>query len=155
MAHKDRKTYKKRGTRSCGYGNAQKHRGAGSRGGRGMAGSKKQKWSYVSKYMPDYFGRKGFKRPQKVIDKTCTINVGMLDKILDRLVKDKKASLKNQTYEVNLTELGFDKLLGSGKATHKIAITVAKFSQNAQKKIEAAGGKIETGVPETTDKVSS
>jgi len=77
MAHKDRKIRSKRGTRTCGWGGAQKHRGAGSRGGRGMAGSKKQKWCRISKYFPDYFGQHGFIRHSAVV-KTAenkTINI--------------------------------------------------------------------------------
>jgi len=98
MAHRDRKIIKKRGSRSCGYGNAQKHRGAGSRGGRGMAGSKKHKWSYVSKYMPGYFGTKGFKRPRRVVREIKTINVGDIEKNLDRFVDEGKIRLKNKRY---------------------------------------------------------
>ncbi|GAH16501.1 unnamed protein product, partial [marine sediment metagenome] len=44
-------------------------RGAGLRGGRGNAGLLKHKHMYMTKNMPDHFGRHGFKRPQSVIKK--------------------------------------------------------------------------------------
>lgn len=143
MAHRDRKIQKKRGTRNCGWGNTQKHRGAGSRGGRGNAGSKKQKWSYTSKYLPDYFGRKGFKRPEKVITEDVTINVGDLSKNIKKYVSEGKAVENAGKYIIDLTALGYNKLLGSGKATEAIEIKVAKSTQSAIEKIQKAGGKVE------------
>ncbi len=146
MAHKDRKIVKQRGSRTCGYGNTQSHRGAGSRGGRGMAGSKKHKWSFVSKNFPGYFGRKGFKRPAKVVRKEKSINVGEIE---SRLLKEEVK--KGEKVELNLKELGYDKLLGKGKVFHPFKIVVDKYSSNALKKIEEAGGKIESGIPKTVD----
>jgi large subunit ribosomal protein L15 len=139
MAHKDRKIQSKRGTRSCGYGNTQKHRGAGSRGGRGMAGSNKQKWSYVSKYMPDHFGRNGFKRPLKMLHDDKTINVSDIN----RMVNDGDITSTDKKYVIDLTAMGYDKLLGSGKVTYAFEIKVAKSSKSAIEKIQSAGGKVE------------
>ena len=139
MAQKDRKIQSKRGTRNCGYGNTQKHRGAGSRGGRGMAGSNKQKWSYVSKYMPDHFGRSGFKRPLKMLHDDKTINIADLN----RMVNDGAIQSTDKKYIIDLTAMGYDKLLGSGKVTHPLEIKVAKSSKSAIEKIQTAGGKVE------------
>ena len=143
MAHRDRKTYKNRGTRTCGYGSAQKHRGAGSRGGRGMAGSKKHKWSFVSKYMPGYFGRRGFKRPFAEKEKD-SINIGYLDDNIEVLVKKGMANLKNKKYFIDLNELGYGKLLGSGNVTKPLFIKVDRCSMKASVKVKEAGGKVET-----------
>lgn len=147
MAHKDRKTQKARGSRSCGFG-TQKHRGAGSRGGRGMAGSKKQKWSFVSKYMPEYFGRKGFKRPLKVVRDENTINVGKLNESIDQWIEKGIAELKNKKYIINLKEIGYDKLLGSGNVTKPMEIKVERSSKSAIKKVEDAGGRVEFLLPQ-------
>ncbi len=144
MAHNARKTRELRGSRTCGYGNAQKHRGAGSRGGRGMAGGKTHRWSYVSKYMPGYFGYRGFKRPPSVVEKIKTINVGDIEKNLERFVAEKKVEIINKEYILDLKALGYAKLLGSGKITHPMKLTVGSCSQLAAKKIEGAGGEIET-----------
>jgi len=148
MAHKDRKTAKKRGSKTHGYGNRQKHRGAGSRGGKGMAGSKNNRWSFISKNFPGYFGRKGFKRPLKVLreeGKDNIINVGEIER---EVVIDDKIKTKEKI-EVNLKELGYDKLLSKGKVSRAFIITVDKYSSKALKKIEEAGGKIESGSSKT------
>ena len=124
MAHKDRKTSKLRGTRTCGYGNAQKHRGAGSRGGRGMGGSKKQKWSWVVKYKPGYFGRKGFKRPKVVIRENVITNVGYLGRNIEKLVEMGTATKDGAKYTLDMTQTDYNKLLGSGTIDVTIDITV-------------------------------
>jgi len=143
MAQKDRKIQKSRGTRNCGWGNTQKHRGAGSRGGRGMAGSNKHKWSYVSKFMPDHFGRVGFKMPLKMIRVDATINVGQLDEQIDSYVNKGVAQFKDQKYAIDLKAAGYDKLLGSGHVKHAIDVKAGKSSKSAIEKIEGAGGRVE------------
>lgn len=142
MAHGDRKITKKRGTRNCGWGNTQKHRGAGSRGGRGMAGSYKHKWSYVSKYMPDHFGRYGFKRPDKILHEDVTINVGDIEARIDSFVAEGKAQLKGNKYFIDLSALGIDKLLASGKITKPFEIKVERSSASAMEKVKKAGGSV-------------
>ena len=146
MAHSDRKITRKRGTRNCGWGNTQKHRGAGSRGGRGMAGSNKQNWTYVSKYLPGYFGRRGFKRPDKILKDDVTINVGDIDSRIMKFVAEGKAKETGGKYVIDLTSLGFDKLLGSGKVTHALEIKVEKSSPSAVEKIKEAGGNVQLPV---------
>lgn len=144
MAHNARRVRKKRGSRTHGYGNTQKHRGSGSHGGVGMAGSKKQRWSYVSKYLPNYFGHRGFKRPKNLVKKIKAINVGDLEKNIGYYIKEKKAELKDNRYFIDLKKLGYDKLLGAGEIKQPMLIKVEACSQLAAKKIEEAGGKIET-----------
>ena len=143
MAHGDRKIVKGRGTRNCGWGNTQKHRGAGSRGGRGMAGSNKQNWTYISKFCPGYFGRRGFKRPDKIVQVDITINVGDIDKRIEKMAAEGKAQVKAGKYTIDLTALGYDKLLVSGKLNHPIEIKVAKSSPSAIEKVQGAGGKVD------------
>lgn len=142
MTHSDRKTRKMRGSRGCGFG-TQKHRGAGSRGGRGMAGSKTHKWSFVSKYMPDHIGSRGFKRPLQITRDVNTINVGELNNGLNQLLEGGMAELKDKKYIINLKEMGYDKLLGSGNVTKPMEVTVDKSSESAVQKIEKAGGKVQ------------
>ena len=43
---------------------------------------------------------------------------------------------------INLTDLGYDKLLGKGKINKAISITVNEASSLAIKKVEAAGGSV-------------
>ncbi|ODS42054.1 MAG: hypothetical protein MSIBF_01530 [Candidatus Altiarchaeales archaeon IMC4] len=155
MAHGDRKTRKKRGTRSCGWGNTQKHRGSGSRGGVGMGGGKKQKWHHTSKFMPDHYGGTGFKRPDSMIYDDETINVADIEERIDGWVSKGTAKSDKKKYSLNLAEMGIDKLLGSGRITRAVEITVDKCTDRAKEKIEGAGGKVivleaaETEVKET------
>lgn len=142
MAHKDRKGRNMRGSRTYGYGNTQKHRGAGSRGGRGMAGSKKHKWMHVSKYMPGYFGRSGFKRPESQVKDVKAINVGYISENLKPLFESGFLKKDKDFYVVNLGEKGFNKLLGAGRVSNKFVIEVGECSEKARLKIEAAGGRV-------------
>ena len=50
--------------------------------------------------------------------------------------------VKADKVALNLTELGFEKLLGSGKIAHKVSITVELASAKAVEKITAAGGEV-------------
>jgi len=141
MALKNRKIQKKRGTRSCGHGNAQKHRGAGSRGGRGNAGT----WTHHQKRM---FitglkrGKTGFKRHPSLVANQRVINLGDIDARIAKWAAEGKAKKTAHGYSVNMGDLGYDKVLGSGKLAHAIEITADSFSESAKKKIEKAGGKI-------------
>lgn len=142
VVRRKKKVRKMRGRRSYGYGSHKKHRGGGSRGGRGQAGMHKHKWSYVTTYEPDRFGKRGFKQPSAVSKKVKAVNVSNLEK----LAGEKKT--------LNLQELGYDKVLGSGKIGSALEVTAASFSKGAIEKIEAAGGKvivIEKEAEETKD----
>ncbi|MEA2055627.1 MAG: uL15 family ribosomal protein [Candidatus Thermoplasmatota archaeon] len=129
------KTKKFRGSMTHGRGK-KGGRGAGLRGGRGNAGLLKHKFMYMTKYMPDHFGRHGFKRPQSTLKKEKTINVGQLE---ERFPGKK---------EINLIEEGYDKLLGGGKLTDKIKVKVDSASGRAVEKIKEQGGKVILPKPE-------
>ena len=126
---KKKKGPKFRGSRYHG-GGTKKHRGAGNRGGRGMAGSGKRadqkKPTILKVYGPSYFGGHGFKRPARKIKVVKAMNI---------------ADLPRQV-SVNLQELGFTKLLGKGIPAMKHEIVVAACSKRAKEKIEKAGGKV-------------
>lgn len=129
--NKRKKNSRQRGSKTHGWGAMKKHRGAGNRGGRGLAGSGKKsdqlKPTIIKKFgFDNYFGKLGFKRPQQLKTKIKTINIKDL-KIFDKT-------------DLNLTELGFSKLLGEGKVTKKYKIIIPSCSKIAKEKIEAAGG---------------
>lgn len=105
-------------------------RGAGLRGGRGNAGLSKHKYMYMLKNMPDHFGRHGFKRPQGVVKKDKTINVGQLE--------EKFPGKK----DIDLTKEGFDKLLGGGRLSSSLKIKVKNASKKAVEKIKEKSGKV-------------
>jgi len=123
------KTKKFRGSMTHGRGK-KAGRGAGLRGGKGNAGLLKHRWMYATKNMPNHFGRHGFKRPQSIISKDKIINVGDLE--------EKFPGKK----EVNLSQAGYDKLLGGGNINTKIKITVDSASEKAINKIQEKGGEV-------------
>ena len=139
MPHRLRKIRKKRGSRTHGWGRVGQHRGGGQRGGHGKAGFKKHKWTYVIKYEPDYFGKKGFTSPKSLKRKVNAINAGTLDEIAEKLSTKKEGKLF-----IDLESLGYTKLLGTGKVTKPLTVKVPSCSKSAAEKIEEAGGQILT-----------
>jgi large subunit ribosomal protein L15 len=129
-----------RGRRTCGYGQKFKHRGKGSKGGKGMAGTGKragQKVTWRLRYHPDYFGKKGFKTRQK---KGLAMNVGYINDKLNTLIKEKKAIKEKDGYKIELK--GY-KILSTGKVDKKLFIKADGFSKKAEEKIVKAGGAAE------------
>jgi len=135
------RTRKFRGSRTHGRGK-KAGRGAGLRGGRGNAGLHKHKVMHMLKFMPDHFGRHGFKRPQEMASAKITMNVGDVTENLDKFVADGFAQKKGDRTIVDLTKMGVDKLLGFGQAGGKYEIVVAESSEKAKQKVEGAGGAI-------------
>ena len=105
-------------------------RGAGKRGGRGNAGMNKHKVMHRLKYMPGHWGMHGFNRDPSLINVNITCN-------LQEFVK-----LADGNKEIDLGEFGIDKLLGSGKITIPLEVTVEQASARAVEKVEAAGGAV-------------
>jgi len=135
MPHKLRKTRKVRGSRTHGYGRVGQHRDAGSKGQR-KVGRHKHLWSYVTAHEPKYFGKKGFTSPQSLKRKENTINIKQLNELTPKTLG------KNGKTQINLTNLGYTKLLAAGKITKPLVITVASCSKTAAEKIEKAGGQV-------------
>lgn len=135
------RTNKFRGSRTHGRGK-KAGRGAGKRGGTGNAGLHKHKAQYMLKYMPDHFGRHGFKRPQKMVSAKITMNVGDLEQIIDVMKAQGTAVEKDGKISVDLTALGIDKLLGNGRVSTAFSVSVAETTALAKAKVEEAGGHI-------------
>ena len=127
-----RKARRYRGMRTHGYGQIGQHRHSGKQGGHGNAGLHKHKWSWLILNDPDNFGRDPFRPPTYYDKPTTWVNVGQLD----QLAKGVKF--------LDLTGLGVEKLLGSGRVTGAYEVKVGSLTKKAQAKIEAAGGKIAT-----------
>jgi len=137
MPHKLRKTRKKRGSRTHGYGRVGQHRCHGSKGYR-KAGRHKHLWSYVIRYEPEYFGKKGFTSPKSLRQKENVVNVGKLDEIAEKVSTEKE----KDKILIDLENLGYTKLLGAGKVTKPLIVKVASCSKSAAGKIKEAGGQI-------------
>ncbi|MEM1994263.1 MAG: uL15 family ribosomal protein [Nitrososphaerales archaeon] len=129
-----RKVRKLRGSRTHGWGQIGQHRKSGRKGGRGKAGLHKHKWSWVVKYAPEHFSRDSLK-PKKESRPRRWINLSKLEEIAQ----------KQKTNEINLTNLGYDKLLGSGEIKTPMKVTVRAYTKQAKSKIEAVGGQLIEG----------
>jgi large subunit ribosomal protein L15 len=137
MPHGLRRTRKKRGSRTHGYGRVGQHRCTGSKGMRNV-GRHKHLWSYVIRYEPDYFGKKGFTSPKSLRKKENAINVGKLEEIAEEVSTEKESGKSF----IDLKSMGYTKLLGTGKVTKPISVKVASCSKSAAEKIKEVGGQI-------------
>lgn len=143
MARKKSKRAKFRGSRTCGWGKHSKHRGHGSQGGTGLAGGKKHKKTWMVKYAPSRIGKFGFHSMQQrgIRKREKAVNISDLQK----LAAGKK--------EVDVSSLGFDKVLGGGNINAALTVKAPHFTAQAKAKIEQAGGKSQLTVAKTADKV--
>ncbi len=125
---RQKKDKKYRGSNTHGGGSHKKRRGSGNRGGYGNAGTGKRadhrKFSILKKFGLSYFGKLGFNKKNATI--VNAINICDLP----------------ETPKLNLSELGYNKLLGKGTPKIKYEITVDTCSEKAKAKIEKSGGKI-------------
>lgn len=149
VVHRKKKVRKLRGRGmgSHGWGARKKHRGAGSRGGRGRAGlsgKKGQQKAGLAHKMKIKRGKRGlgFKQPKILIKKEKIINLKDVEKNIDNYLKEKIAIKKKNKFEIDLSKLGYTKLLGSGKLNNSLIIKVKNFSKNAEKKIKEKKGEI-------------
>ena len=141
MIRKSRKINKQRGSRTIGGGCSEKRRGAGNRGGRGLAGAGKQHWTWTVIHDRNHFGKYGFKRPQRVTKKKIkVVNLSFLDSKSEELVEKGIASKEGNSIIIDVTDLGYDKVLAKGNLTKALTIKSPAFSASAIAKIEEAGG---------------
>ena len=133
MPHKLRKIRKFRGSRTVGYGRIGQHRDSGSKGHR-KVGRHKHLWSYVVTKEPGYFGKDGFTSPQSLHRHENTINLIKLEEIAQ--------ISQRENPQIDLTALGYTKLLGKGKVTKPLTVQVSSYSKLAAEKIKKAGGEI-------------
>lgn len=134
VVNKRKKVVKYRGSMTHGGGAKKKRRGAGNRGGRGMAGSGKRadqkKPSIINKYGNTYFGKRGFRRPQKKLEKQEIFNIDDLNK----MVENGKLKKEGDLY---LVEKG--KVLSRGVVKYKFNVKCG-ISKKAVEKIKSFGG---------------
>ncbi len=149
VVHIRKKSSRQHGSRTHGWG-YKKHRGAGNRGGRGMAGTGKRADSKKpSIWKQPYFGQRGFFNPNP--KKNKNIIAISLKNVEDRLDGWKGAGFVKEEdgkVVVDLGKLGYNKLLSSSMATKKLKISVLYASKGAVKRVERAGGEVLTSKKE-------
>ena len=129
-----RKKNKLRGQRTMGAGNTKNRRGAGCRGGRGLAGSNKHRFHTLRRLRPRRYRL-------KTEGKGLSISIGQLTNILNELVLKGKVTKEGDKFIVD-KKSGYEKVLSNGNTTSKIVLKI-NASEKAIKKIIAAGGKFE------------
>ncbi|MCD4759437.1 uL15 family ribosomal protein, partial [archaeon] len=111
--NKRKKHTRMRAKTTHGYGSMKKNRGAGNRGGRGMAGTGKRgdqlKTKILATVGKKYYGSYGFSRPQS---KT------KINKIINLSKINEKATKQGDSFVFNAKK--YDKVLGTGNLTKKI-----------------------------------
>ena len=144
MIIKRKKSKRYRGSQTHGGGSKKKRRGAGNRGGRGMAGSGKRadqkKPTILKLYGNSYFGKVGFTSKNR--KKISPINIRTIENKLYSWLKNGVLKKENDLIKINLNEMGYNKLLSKGKPKNKFDIEVEYASRNAVEKIQKSGGKI-------------
>lgn len=150
----EKKSRKKRGSRTHGWGAGKKHRGAGNRGGRGRAGMGKR--GQQKKILPLSQGKKpvgqiannnrGMSVVLERVKKSNVLNLVDLQNNMEKWTAEGKAEKTKTGYSINLEKIGYTKLLSQGEVTFKLNIKINSASEKAKEKLEAAGGKIEIRV---------
>jgi len=136
-----KKVRRMRGTHTHGWGEKKKHRGAGSRAGRGRSNWLYSKRSYTYAYEPERLGKKGFTfKPKK--EEIRSINIRDIESM----------AVSRKSRDIDVASLGFNRVLGNGQLTMPINVKAPRISPKARAKIEGAGGKAEETAPKNEGK---
>jgi large subunit ribosomal protein L15 len=143
VVNKKPKAKNYRGSKTHGCGSMKKRRGAGNRGGRGMAGSGKKGDAKVSKtWGTEYFGKKGFKDNKNNTTTDGPISIYRLEMNLDKFEKQGLCKKEKDVYNIDLLNTKFNKLVATGKINCKINVKIGSATKTAIEKIKTAGGEV-------------
>ncbi|GEM_PF-1132585 len=144
-----KKVIKRRGSRTYGYGSSKKHRGKGSRGGKGLAGSgKKGQHKKIGLMLKGYMiGKRGFKTPLAKYKKKDVITTRILLEKLGDIVHLYDGSIDDKN---KVIALSFDKDvkiiyqksfegINSEYKGYKIEISVYNITDKAKEYLENNG----------------
>lgn len=136
MATRLRKTRKFRGSRTHGWGQIGQHRASGHKGGLGKSGMHKHLYSSLLKYYPDHFGHDSTHPPHPNIIKKWT-SIRDLDDLFAKYGKQEGGKKI-----LDLSSLGYDKLLGGGQLNTAYSVKIQQYTASAAEKIKKAGGEV-------------
>lgn len=141
-ARRRKKNVRTRGTRTGGWGLC--HRGKGNKGGVGRAGGGKKADCKKFHFDQLAFGKHGFKSKGTNTRNDKAISIKDVEERLSIWENQKLVEKKEGYYLVNLTKIGYTKLLSEGKPSKKLKIIVQKTSANAVEKLKKAGCELVT-----------
>lgn len=137
VIRREKKSRKMRGHRTMGWGSKGQHRDRGAQGGR-QVGMHKEKWSWLVKYGKGWYGKHGFVNPT-----SRRISIITLRQLQEKIEKGEiSPKVESGKKVVDLTEYGFEKLLGSGKILEGYVIKVNAATEKAINKVKSMGGEI-------------
>lgn len=143
VVNKRKKVGRYRAHTTHGGGSRKKRRGAGSRGGRGNAGTGKRAGHKVAGRRIKLGGHGFTPHSSQKTSSAKALNVSYFTpRKMEELLAGKKATKEGDSFLLNLKDLGYDKLLGSGATKLKLKISVSGYSKRAEEKIKAAGGSV-------------
>jgi large subunit ribosomal protein L15 len=137
VVRRKKKVNKLRGHRTMGHGNTKNHRGSGSRGGVGRAGMHKHKFAKYSAELA-----KGHKRKLNPKQKSRVSTIAEIDAKLNEWQKKGLVQKQDAYLVVDGKKLGISKILGTGNTRQKLLVQNLSITEQAAKKIKAAGGKV-------------
>ncbi|MEF8884401.1 MAG: uL15 family ribosomal protein [Haloarculaceae archaeon] len=141
------KKKRQRGSRTHGGGSQKNRRGAGHRGGRGNAGSRKHEMHHHGPW-----DKHGFTRPDDVQATVLEADLQTLDEDAALLAAEDLAEPEGDGYRIDVRDVvegGHDedvdvvKVLGDGQVRNELHLLADAFSDTAVEKVEAAGGSTE------------
>src|SRR3989338_3685960 len=149
VVNRRKKAAKYRGSITHGGGHRKKRRGAGSRGGRGNAGTGKRA-GHKKAGRPPSLGQRGF-LPRRTAHLRNAENLFYFtSQRLEKWVKEGKVAKEKEIYVVDFLVLGISKILSTGNTQLKLKVVNGKVSEKAKEKIIAAGGEV-VGAQETPE----
>lgn len=137
MPTRARKTRKYRGSRHCGWGQIGQHRASGHKGGLGQSGLHKHHFIRMLMTDPKHFGHDSTHPPHPNLVRKWA-SVRDLDDIYAKFGKQEGGKKL-----IDLTGLGYDKLLGGGQTENAYVVKVEKFSASAEEKVKRSGGEVQ------------
>ena len=113
-------------------------------GGAGRAGRYRHKRSRLirTKEYSDmrYAGKKGFISVAQKRRPEHAINLIQLTGLVAMLARENRLKTENNVAVIDLQELGYAKLLGSGTISQAVRVKVGRCSESALRKLKEAGG---------------
>ena len=136
------KKRRNRGSRTHGGGSHKNRRGAGHRGGRGKAGSRKHEMHH---YGP--WAKHGFTQPEEAQDDVAEVRVQKIDEDAALLAAEGVAENDDGAYTIDARDVAEDgweadvvKVLGNGQVRNELDVVADDFTDSARELIESAGG---------------
>jgi len=146
------KKKRQRGSRTHGGGSTKNDRGAGHRGGRGKAGSRK----YEMHNFEGRWDKHGFTQPEAVQEEVAEVDLRTVDEDAPLLAAENVAEEEGDGYRIDVRDVVEDghevdvtKVLATGQVRNELHLLADAFSDAAAEQVEAAGGSVELTVTGT------